>query len=81
VEISRLVPDDNKEEEAEESPEKPHFTALTDISMFGHRLSTQLFSFTSYNSEQLCNTKFFALYFNSDIPSSGAPQSTQCVKA
>jgi hypothetical protein len=49
VEISRLVPDDNKEEEAEESPEKPHFTALLDFSMFGHRLSisTQLFSFTS----------------------------------
>jgi hypothetical protein len=42
MEISRLVPDDNKEEEAEESPEKPHFTALLDISMFGHRLSTQL---------------------------------------
>ncbi len=42
MEISRLVPDDNKEEEAQESPEKPHFTALTDISMFGHRLSTQL---------------------------------------
>ena len=63
MEISRLVPDDNKEEEAEESPEKPHFTVLLDISMFGHRLSTQLFSFTSSNSEQLvCNTKFFALH-------------------
>jgi hypothetical protein len=77
MEISRLVPDDNEEEEAEESPEKPHFTALLDISMFGHRLSTQLFSFTSCNSEQLCNTKFFAYLI---APSSGAPQITQCVR-
>jgi hypothetical protein len=42
-----MVPDDNKEEEAEESSEKPHFTSLLDISMFGHRLWAQLFSFTS----------------------------------